>query len=205
MKRQINKVLKLIKPEVFNTGDLDQRGIASMIENHIQSRFKSSKLFEYVEPESVRSIDDFTLKHEDHTYLIDVKTHDDDRSFSMPNLISVERLYRLYESNPHTSFCLLIVKYQKFSNNQKYVKDIKFMPIEQISWESLSIQNLGNGQIQITNLNKPIQKFNGSRQQWMAEFTLQTVKFNEKLKHKLEQRTHKWIKRSGETLMNACS
>jgi len=198
---QIKKRLKTYEGHIFESNDLDQRGIASLIENYIQGAFANDEVFEYTEPESVRSIDDFTLEKDGHTYLMDVKTHDQDRKFSMPNLISVERLYKLYDSNPDTSFCLIIAKYREYGNCQKIIDNVIVLPIEKISWESLSVQNLGNGQIQITNLNKPILKFKGTRQQWMAEFTLRTVKFNERLKEKLEQRTKKWAIRSCEKLM----
>ena len=203
--RKIKQRLTNIKGHVLESKFLDQRGIASLIENYIQGEFANDEVFEYTEPESVRSIDDFTLVQDGHTYLMDVKTHDEDRKFSMPNLISVERLYKLYQSNPSTSFCLIIAKYQEYGKDQKIINDVIVLPIENISWESLSVQNLGNGQIQITNLNKPILKFKGTRKQWMAEFTLQTVKFNERLKNKLEQRTKKWIERSGITLLECAN
>jgi len=203
--RKIIQRLNRVKGHTFWSKELDQRGIASLIENYIQGEFANDEVFEYTSPDSVRSIDDFTLIQDGHTYLMDVKTHDEDRKFSMPNLISVERLYKLYKSNPDTSFCLMIAKYQNYGAGQKIINNVLFLPIEKISWESLSIQNLGNGQIQITNLNKPIQKFNGNRKQWMAEFASQTVKFNERLKYKLEKRTNKWIERSGITLLECAN
>ena len=42
--------------------------------------------------------------------VVDVKTHRSDTSFNMPNLTSVERLARFYESDVNV-FALIMVKY----------------------------------------------------------------------------------------------
>ena len=175
----IQRELKNFEHITLQCEALDQRGIASVIEHNVQHHFANQHIFEYSEPSSVRSIDDFTLSVGESTYLIDIKTHDGDREFSMPNLISTERLFKLYQ-DPKT----------------------KFLPIENISWESLSIQNLGHGQIQITNLNKELKTFNGTRKQWLAQFALEMVKYQDKLLVKMNERREKWIKRQGETLLD---
>ncbi len=206
----IRRILDTINGEAFYfNGNLDQRGIGSLMELYTQEKFQEQELFEYKEPTSVRSIDDFTLKANGHTYLIDVKTHDKDRKFSMPNLISTERLYKLYQ-DPNVTFCIMILDYEtcyqgSYGPEGKEISNTRFVPIESISWESLSIQNLGNGQIQITNLNKNLKLFNGSRQTWLSQLGVEMVKYHDKLEMKLKERKNKWIKRSGELLMDACS
>ena len=200
--RSIQKELKSFEHITLQCEALDQRGIASVIEHNVQNHFANQELFEYSEPTSVRSIDDFTLSIGDETYLIDIKTHDGDREFSMPNLISTERLFKLYQ-NPNITFGIAILDYKSTSmNHQKIITKTKFLPIENISWESLSIQNLGHGQIQITNLNKELKTFNGTRNQWMAQFALEMVKYQDKLLTKMNERREKWIKRKGETLLD---
>ena len=199
----IQKNLNNFTLQTFQTDALDQRGIASVIEHGVQQHFINQELFEYSEPKSVRSIDDFTLKCNDQTYLIDIKTHDADREFSMPNLISTERLFKLYKE-PNTTFGIAILDYVSDFGDEKYkvISKTKFLPIENISWESLSIQNLGHGQIQITNLNKELKTFNGTRKQWLAQFALEMVKYQDKLLVKMTERREKWIKRQGETLLD---
>lgn len=200
----IQKELKTFESQPFQTNTLDQRGIASIIENNVQQHFEcNQQLFEYSEPTSVRSIDDFKLSIGDETYLIDIKTHDRDRDFSMPNLISTERLFKLYQ-DPNITFGIAILDYAHLDSvlHNKIITKTKFLPIENISWESLSIQNLGHGQIQITNLNNELKTFNGTRKQWMAQFALEMVKYQDKLLMKLNERREKWIKRQGETLLD---
>ena len=199
----IARILNNLQDKTYECEGLDQRGVASLIENQTQKLYRLQETFEYSEPESVRSIDDFQLKIDNHTYFIDVKTHDKDRDFSMPNLISTERLYKLYQ-DPNVTFGIAIIDYKEaslFANGYKQITNTKYIPIENISWESLSIQNLGHGQIQITNLNKGIKTFNGTRKQWMNQFTLEMIKYHEKLEAKLEERKTKWIQRSAKELL----
>jgi hypothetical protein len=193
----IRRILDSVHGETFYQDGLDQRGMASLIETYTQNKFKEQELFEYEEPKSVRSIDDFTLKIDgatSHTYLIDVKTHDRDRKFSMPNLISTERLYKLYQDT-NVTFGIIIIDYESGNHKAKEICDTKFLPIEHISWESLSIQNLGMGQIQITNLNKDIKFFRGTRKEWMAELAIEMTKYHNKLVKKLKKRQNTWLER----------
>ena len=121
----------------------------------------------------------------------------------MPNLISTERLYKLYQ-DPNITFGIAIISYDApYPNTDcKRISKTTYLPIENISWESLSIQNLGHGQIQITNLNKELKTFNGTRKQWLAQFALEMVKYQDKLLVKMNERREKWIKRQGETLLD---
>tara|TARA_Y100000385_G_scaffold279143_1_gene328421 strand:+ start:477 stop:1109 length:633 start_codon:yes stop_codon:yes gene_type:complete len=200
----IARILNNLQDQTYECNGLDQRGVASLIENQTQRLYRLQETFEYSEPESVRSIDDFTLSIDDQTYLIDVKTHDKDRDFSMPNLISTERLYKLYQ-DPNITFGIAIIDYRQFLNSSsKQITNTKYVPIENISWESLSIQNLGHGQIQITNLNKNIKPFNGTRKQWMNAFTVEMIKYHDKLEAKLKQRKQNWIERSAKELLTSC-
>lgn len=208
-KKQQNQAIRKILSKTFNTAwdckGLDQRGVASLIETHVQKEFANQELFEYKNPQSVRSIDDFSLSIDSQTYLIDVKTHDKDRDFSMPNLISTERLYKLYQ-DPNITFGIAIISYDAPYPNPdcKRISDTTYLPIENISWESLSIQNLGHGQIQITDLNKEIKKFKGTRNQWLNQFTVEMIKYHDKLEAKLKERKTKWIERSAKELLTSC-
>lgn len=100
-------------------------------------------------------------------YVVDVKTHRLDTSFSMPNLTSVERLVRFYEDD-RNYFTLLLVQYAVTGNNI-VASRAYFVPIEFLSWNCLAIGSLGWGQVQIANANL-IQINEGySGRQWMLE------------------------------------
>jgi len=100
-------------------------------------------------------------------YVIDVKTHRLDTQFNMPNLTSVDRLARFYEDD-RNYFCLMLVSYNVEATNV-FVTDVKWVPIEFLSWECLTIGALGWGQIQIANSNKVIIMPQNSRKRWMLE------------------------------------
>lgn len=108
----------------------------------------------------------FTDK-EDFYYVIDVKTHRLETSFNMPNLTSVERLARFYE-NDKNYFVLLFITYSA-SETKIRVTKTRFIPIELLSWNCLTIGALGWGQIQIANANKIQIDEAHTRKQWMIE------------------------------------
>ena len=84
--------------------------------------------------------------------MVDIKTHRTDTEFNRPNLTSVARLTKLYESNMNI-FSVLIVKYTVRDNAEIKVTNVNFSPIEFLDWECLTIGALGWGQIQISNSN----------------------------------------------------
>lgn len=100
-------------------------------------------------------------------YVVDVKTHRTDTRFNMPNLTSVERLSRFYEDDKNY-FVLLLASYQ-LEEDRALFTEVKFVPIEFLSWDCLTIGALGWGQIQIANSNRIEVKPRYARKQWMLE------------------------------------
>jgi hypothetical protein len=100
-------------------------------------------------------------------YVVDVKTHRIDTRFNMPNLTSVEQLARFYEDDSNY-FVLLLVSYQ-LDGAKALFTDLKFVPIEFLSWDCLTIGALGWGQIQIANSNRIEIHPQYSRKKWMLE------------------------------------
>ncbi len=100
-------------------------------------------------------------------YVIDVKTHRTDTRFSMPNLTSVERLMRFYEDDSNY-FALLLVSYQMDSSGVSFT-EVRFTPIEFLSWDCLTIGALGWGQIQIADANRIVMSPGQSRRKWVLE------------------------------------
>ncbi|MCY3627097.1 MAG: hypothetical protein OXG88_05600 [Gammaproteobacteria bacterium] len=99
--------------------------------------------------------------------IVDVKTHREETRFNMPNLTSVERLSRFYESDTNV-FSLFLIKYS-VSETKLTVSDCLFVPIEFLSWECLTIGALGWGQIQIANSNNIEIEAQNSRKDWMLQ------------------------------------
>ncbi len=69
--------------------------------------------------------------------VIDVKTHRTDTKFNMPNLTSVERLARFYESDANV-FSLILVKYD-IEGTRVIATEVTFTPIEFLDWECLTV------------------------------------------------------------------
>lgn len=116
---------------------------------------------------SRRSMEDLAFSFNNRYYAIDVKTHNLDTDFNMPNLISVRRLAQFYKNDDRNHFCLLIVSY-KVRNGEIAYQDCFFKPIEWFDWKCLTIGALGWGQIQIANANNLI-FHQYQRKDWMLE------------------------------------
>lgn len=115
-----------------------------------------------------RAMADFAFTDVDNKYyVIDSKTHNLDTSFNMPNLTSVERLSRFYEDS-NNYFSILIVSYKVEKENLLF-RDCKFVPIEMLDWDCLTLGALGWGQIQIANSNNIIINENNTRRSWMLQ------------------------------------
>ena len=97
--------------------------------------------------------------------VVDVKTHREDTKFNMPNLTSVERLARFYESDKNV-FSLIMVKYA-IDDTRLRATEVIFCPIEYLDWECLTVGALGWGQIQIANSNHIKINHGHSRKEWM--------------------------------------
>ena len=99
----------------------------------------------------------------------------------MPNITSVDVLQNLYLENKNIFVVLLIDYNPKISKN--IIQKVHFLPIEFISWESLTIGALGVGQIQIKNASNILEITHNSRKNWMREFCERlTVFYNEENK-----------------------
>ncbi|MDR2796146.1 MAG: hypothetical protein LBB47_05485 [Spirochaetaceae bacterium] len=76
-------------------------------------------------------------------YVVDIKTHNLNTNFNMPNLTSVERLARFYGDNKNY-FILLLVSY-KIEGEQLAFDNCTFVPIEYLDWSCLTLGALGWG------------------------------------------------------------
>lgn len=108
-------------------------------------------------------------------YVVDVKTHRTDTKFNMPNLTSVDRLARFYESDSNC-FVVLFVSYT-IEGSRAVISEIRFVPIEFLGWDCLTIGALGWGQIQIANSNYITLQPQYSRRTWMLEMCEALLQF----------------------------
>lgn len=99
-------------------------------------------------------------------YAVDVKTHNLETVFNMPNLTSVQRIAKLYRGFEN-NFCLLKIDYAQ--GHAKSVSAVHFLPIEHLDWTCLTLGALGWGQIQIANANKIKLDRTQTRTAWMLK------------------------------------
>jgi hypothetical protein len=100
-------------------------------------------------------------------YVVDIKTHNLNTNFNMPNLTSVERLARFYGDNKNY-FVLLLVSY-KIDGERLVFDNCIFAPIEYFDWPCLTIGALGWGQIQLSNSNTVNINAENTRKKWMLQ------------------------------------
>ena len=108
-------------------------------------------------------------------YAVDVNTHRTDTTFNMPNLTSVERLARFYEDD-RNYFVVLMVTYSLAATRPE-VSHSRFVPIEFLMWDCLTLGALGWGQIQIANSNYINIRPRYSRRAWMLELCNNVLEF----------------------------
>lgn len=170
------EVAKKIKVVINNTPDFltpltasSPRAIGDAIQSLVEESFPEIAgrwCVKYSPSQSRRAMADFAFQDNKGFYCVgDVKTHRLDASFSMPALVSIERLSRFYEDDMNI-FAILMVKYSVNANKVTASKVI-FCPIEFLDWKCLTLGALGWGQIQITNSKNIIVNRGYSRKQWM--------------------------------------
>jgi hypothetical protein len=138
-----------------------------------------------------RAMADLAFKDRDGLYyIVDVKTHRADTKFNMPNLTSVERLSRFYEDDSNF-FSVLMVNYGVEGIKAK-VTDVRFVPIEFLGWDCLTIGALGWGQIQIANSKFVTVNPGYSRKKWMLEFCDVMLEFYPKEIAKIGERVSRF-------------
>lgn len=105
--------------------------------------------------------------YEDNYFIVDIKTHNQNTDFNMPNLTSVERLSRLYQDDKNY-FVILLVEY-KVVNRKIEFDAVTLVPIEHLKWDCLTIGALGWGQIQISNARIVNVERSQTRKNWMLQ------------------------------------
>jgi hypothetical protein len=166
------------------------RAVGDAIQNLLESSFDAilgNLAVKYSANFARRAMADLAFEDEQgFYYVVDVKTHRTDTKFNMPNLTSVERLARFYEDDKNY-FVLLLVSYH-IEQTRALITSVKFVPIEFLDWDCLTIGALGWGQIQIANSNRITINAEYSRKSWMIEMCDALLQFYPREMAKIENR-----------------
>ncbi|MCY4172027.1 MAG: hypothetical protein OXF08_10605 [Bacteroidetes bacterium] len=116
IKDYLNSLSNFISPEIADS----TRAIGDALQFHVAQKLESllgNWCREYSKDFARRAMADIAFTDIEDIYsIIDVKTQRKDTHFNMPNLTSVERLSRLYESDVNV-FSLIIIKYSVKGTN----------------------------------------------------------------------------------------
>ena len=167
IKEYINSLNGFLTPQTAGS----TRAVGDVLESLVADGFESflgSWCGEYSNEFARRAMADMAFTDVEGIYsVIDVKTHREDTCFNMPNLTSVERLARFYESDANI-FSVIMIKYSTDETDLE-VSDVLFAPIEFLDWKYLTVGALGWGQIQIANSNNIRTIERNSRKEWMLQ------------------------------------
>ena len=110
IKNYINSSPDFLSPQTAGSPKATGDALESLVAERFDS-FLGNWCREYSSDFARRAMADLAFTDKDGIYsVVDVKTHREDTQFNMPNLTSVERLSRFYESDTNV-FALIMVKY----------------------------------------------------------------------------------------------
>lgn len=183
----LNSLPSFLTPETVNSPRATGDAVESIIVDKFET-FMGDWCQEYSREFGRRAMADVAFTDTQGMYsVVDVKTHREDTSFNMPNLTSVERLSRLYESHRNV-FSIIMIKYHIINQIELNVSEVIFSPIEFLNWNCLTIGALGWGQIQIANSKNIIVNDKASRRDWMLTFCYTMEQFYPKEIAKIHDR-----------------
>jgi len=187
----LNSFRELIDQSYDIGTKLNQRGIADYIEAVVIE--KAQQLYGKccVLKSSKKGMEDLSIISSTGVSLIDVKSHNIDSDFSMPNLTAIEKLVKLYKCQYNTEFYYLFIEYNVVDDIVT-ILDINLCQPHNISWECLSIANLGLGQLQIKDMSKLQLDFSLDKNTWFSVFISKVVAFKYKTAEKLLASIDRW-------------
>ena len=174
----------------------EQRSIGDIIEykvkNILMSGLKTDTVKEFLDRRSKKSIEDLTIVGTDGIkYYIDPKSHNIKSDFSMPNLTSIEKLRSLLTSQ-NEELIYIFVSYQVI-NNIVNITSINVNFLWELSFDILSIGSLGKGQLQISDMNKPLKFVDIGKKNWFLLFKKIVNEYHNKRIKQIEKDKLKWL------------
>lgn len=168
-----------------------QRSTADKIEDDCRKIVKSHFKDSYKPARSKRSLEDFLIVENGTKNWIDVKTHfaQLEVGFSMPNLVSIDRLRKTL-NKPNEEIVYVFVSYTR--TDKVYIKDVEVRYVYELDWSVLQIGNLGKGQLQIRDANKPLVYTIEGKESWMNRLKQEAISFYEKRIKAVEKELNTW-------------
>ncbi len=186
----VNSQSEYLSPKSLNNPRTVGDAIPDLIADNIGKIFNNSS-YTFQTKFTRRSMADLIIQDDlGFNYLIDIKTHNMDTKFNMPNLTSVERLAKLYregDSYKSNYFVLMIFSYT-INQSDLMVQKVHFVPIENMHWDCLTLGALGKGQIQIKKAKNIHVDMSLTRKVWMLELCDRLSKFYPNEINKIQDR-----------------
>lgn len=188
----IKKSLETLKDTKIDVSNIQQRGIGDKIEDIVCEFITKINTTEMVveSATSRRSMEDIQILNSGCVYKFDTKSHNVNSDFSMPNLVSIDRLRRFY-NNDKNFLCYIFVDY-KVDLDVATIVNIDVRLIEELHWDILAIQNLGKGQLQIKNMNNELKFVDINRSIWMSKLKENAVIYYDNLIDKIKRYKISW-------------
>lgn len=152
----------------------------------------SNSYIKYIEElcyDNIRTLENCVFTNDDgdtdilfnnNTFKFFIKPVDHSNNILVSNLMSIDRVRKLLQTE--TNHIIYIFIEYKIEDNNLTITDINITNIENISWDCLTIQNLGKGQLQLKNNSEPI-IFNNviTRKEWLSELKNQSLLYYDKM------------------------
>jgi len=178
---------------------LAQRGVGDVVEKLVaQAIVEAAEGRDGVSAQHARtrrSMEDVKLLAGEACFNVDVKTRNLGSDFSMPNIVSIQRLDRFYRKGTNV-FVVLTAEYSDLGG-EIAVENLGWRRVEEICWSCLSIQNLGQGQLQLADARQPIRRFEGDRCDWMRLLHAEGSAFYGRQAEKALAAHREWIGKLG--------
>jgi hypothetical protein len=197
----------------------EQRTIGDLIEHQTINIIKDNQgeIIQKVKPaKGKKSTEDVAFINENVKYLLDLKSHNFEADFSMPNLISIEKLRKLLTNRkkekkpakkltkkptkkptkikkpePLQELIYVLIDYKIESNIVK-IKSVKVVFVWEMDMSMLVIGALGNGQLQIKNLNKDLIFTTEGKKIWFQKLKVEVKDYLEKQIIKIKKLQEEW-------------
>jgi len=170
-----------------------QRTVGDLIESKVSEilfNSTSDLISEKIAPRSKKSIEDVTLVSNGVSYYIDPKTHDINSEFSMPNLTSVQKIKKLFDTTDK-ELIYVFVSYA-ITEGMVIISDIKVFFLWELDISILGVGALGKGQLQIKNANNNLVFTEKGKVGWYGDFKFLMQEFLKKQLIKVNKQILEW-------------
>lgn len=174
-------------------GGAEQRAYGDILQSkavEILLESKNNLVTETKPAKSKRTMEDVTLISDRVSYFIDLKTHDKNAGFSMPNLTSINRIRKVFSSDKKELIYALIS--YVLQDNMVIVEDVEVFFIWELEPSILSVGALGMGQLQIKDANQELLFTEQGKTIWYSEFVKIVQVYLQKQKIKIEKQIISW-------------